>query len=312
MAKKHIFFSPQLVRRFPLLREGVWLLEAAIIRTLAGLIRALPPERAYAFADTLLRALTPVLQFATTIRKNLRIAFPHKDPREIEALTRAVCGNLGRAAVDLLMPRRIWDEHHEQVEFVMEDGIDFASYRDRPAVLVGGHIGAWQLGGFLAARYGVGITTIYAPEQNPYLQGFYLRSRAAMPIEFISRDGCMRGLSKALRAGRVIALTPDTRSDDGETIAFFGKPMRVSTSAARLALHNHCDLIPLHVERLGGCRFRVTLCEPIRPDDELAPAAEQELQMTATLFRHFEAWIRANPEQWMCFSRRWPREAYEG
>ena len=44
--------------------------------------------------------------------------------------------------------------------------------------------------------------------------------------------------------------------------------------------------------------------------EEAAPAAEQARQMTAELFKLFEAWIRADPAQWICFSRRWPQEAY--
>lgn len=32
--------------------------------------------------------------------------------------------------------------------------------------------------------------------------------------------------------------------------------------------------------------------------------------MTQKLFEHFEAWIRETPDQWMCFGRRWPQEAY--
>lgn len=311
MAKKHFFFSETLMDRLPALRRFIWLVEAVIIRSLARLICMRSTERAYGFADSVFRRLKPVLQFAKTIRLNLKVAFPDREEAEIERLTRAVCGNLGRAAVDLLLADRIGRELERRFEFVTEPGMDLRNYRNRPAVLVGGHIGAWQLASFVAARYDLPVTTVYAPEENPYLKRLFDKWRAGLPMRFISRDGCMRGLSRALKQDGIVALITDTRSDTGELVEFFGQPMRVNTAAARLAVRNGCDLIPIRAERLPHARFRITVCAPIRPEDPAAPAADQARQMTARLFRSFESWVRANPEQWMCFSRRWPHEVYE-
>lgn len=311
MAKKHFLVPSKLVNRLPVLRKSVWMMEAAVVRLLVGLLRLMPPERAYGVAQTLLRGLKPVLPMTSRIRRNLKTAFPHKSPHEIERLTRAVCGNLGSAIVDLVLAGRIWTERERRVEFVMEDGVDLASYRDRPAVMVIAHIGAWQLSTFVAAQYGLDVTSVYAPEENPYLKDFLVRLRAAMPVRLISRDGCMRQLSKDLRSGKVVGLATDTRSGSSELVDFFGVTTAANSSAARLAIYNHCDLIPVHAERLKGAKFRITAHRPIRPADPDAPTGEQVRQMTAELFKHFEAWIQADPEQWICFSRYWPKEIYQ-
>jgi lauroyl/myristoyl acyltransferase len=177
--------------------------------------------------------------------------------------------------------------------------------------MVEAHVGAWQLATFVAAQYGLDITSVYAPEENPYLKDFLTLLRAALPVHWISRDGCMRRLSKELRKGNMVGLATDTRSGSSERVDFFGVTIAANSSAARLALNNQCDLIPVHTERLEGRRFRTIVCKPIRPADPDAPTGEQVRQMTADLFKCFEAWIRADPAQWICFSRYFPPETYQ-
>lgn len=310
MATKHFLIPASLARKIPTLRSLSWALEAFIVKSLVALIKAMSPERAVRFANFVFRTLKPVLPFAAKIRRNLTVAFPQKDAREIERLTRNTCGNLGNAAAELVLAERIWAEREQRIEFVLEDGIDLADYRDRPAVLVTGHIGAWQIGTFIAAQYQLRITSVYAPEGNPYLRNFFVKLRSALPCDFITRDGCMRGLMKELKQGHIVGLASDTRLDGGDPVPFFGVPAPTNTTAARLAIHHNCDFFPVRAERLPGMRFRITLCRAIRPSDPNASTTEQAQQMTQKLFEQFEAWIRETPDQWMCFGRRWPHEAY--
>ena len=310
MAKKHYFIPAPLLEKLPALRKPGWLLEAFIVRSLARLITLMPLERASNFAGVLFRKLSNCFQFTKRIQRNLNIAFPDKEQGEIEQLTRNVCTHLGRAAVDLVLAKRIWSEREQRVEFVVEEGIDLSQFRGRPAVLITGHIGAWQIASFLTAHYKLRMTSVYAPEENPYLRDYFLRIRSTLPCHFISRDNCMRGLTKELKQGHFVGLTADTRLEGGVPVPFFGKSMLANTTAARLALRHNCDLFPIHAQRLPGMRFRVTLCPAILPDDMNAPVTEQARQMTEKLFGYFESWIREDPDQWMCYSRRWPIEAY--
>ena len=240
------------------------------------------------------------------------VAFPHASELELMKLTAKTCGNLGIAVVDVILSKRIWAEREQRIEFVMEDGVDLAAYSGRPAVLVTGHIGAWQLASFVATRYDLHITSVFAPEANPYLRDYFATLRAELPFTFISRDGCMRALAKELKQGNVLGLASDTRMDGGDLLSFFGVQTPSNTSLARLALRYNCDFIPVRAERLPGMNFRITAFRPIRPDNPDASVAEQARQMTQRMLDHFETWIRDAPDQWMCFGRRWPREAYSG
>lgn len=310
MAKKHFLVPAWLPVRLPALRRIIWLFEALLAKSLVRLLQRMSPERAARLAELLFRNLKSLLPFADKIRRNLDVAFPEKGEQEIERLTRGVCGNLGIAVAELVNVERVLAERTERFEFVVPDGVDLAAYRGRPLVLVTGHIGAWQYGCFLTAAFGQRMTTVYAPDVNPYLHDFLLELRQALPCEFISRDGCMRRLTKVLHKGNVVGLTSDTRLDSGEPLDFFGIPTPANTTAARLALRHNCGFFPVRAERLPGTKFRITLYPEIRPRDPNAPVSEQARQMTQKVLDLFESWIREDPEQWMCFGRRWPHEAY--
>jgi KDO2-lipid IV(A) lauroyltransferase len=310
MAKKQIFLSDRLVGKHPALRKVSWAVEVFFLKSLVTVIRSLSLERAARFCHFVFRHLAPILPFTVKIQDNLRIAFPQKNAHEIKRLARQTCGNLGIAAVELVMSERLWAEREQRIEFVMEEGVDLADYRGRPVVLATGHIGAWQMGTFVGEQYGLSITLVFAPEENPKLRTYIAGLRETLPCEWASRDGCMRVLTKVLRQGNAVGLASDTRMDSGALLPFFGVSTPSNTSAARLALRHKCDLIAVRAERLPGMKFRITVCKPIRPDDPDAPAADQAGEMTQKLLGHFEAWIREDPDQWMCFGRRWPLETY--
>jgi KDO2-lipid IV(A) lauroyltransferase len=310
MAQQHFLFPKQLIEKFPALRKLGWWLESLVVKALLGLMRAMSPERATAFANFVFRNIRSVLPFTKKIRQNLTLAFPQKSAQEIAQLTRSVCGNLGNAAAELVFAERIWLERDDRIQFVMEGGVNLAEYRDKPAVLVTGHIGAWQISTMMASQYDLPLTSIFAPEKNPYLVSLFWQLRTALPCRWISRDGCMRGLTRELRQNRMVGLVSDTRLKSGDWMEFFGTPTPTNTTAARLALRYDCDLLIVRAERLPGMRFRLTVCPPIRPTSVDASTAEKVQQMTQDMLRYFETWIRDTPDQWMCFGRRWPKEAY--
>jgi KDO2-lipid IV(A) lauroyltransferase len=152
------------------------------------------------------------------------------------------------------------------------------------------------------------VTVLYAADANPWIGRLMLRARRGLGCRLEPRDGGVRRLVRALGRGHSVGLLVDTRVDDGEPVPFFGRPALTTTVPARLALRHGLELVPVRVERLDGARFRVTIYEPVLPDDPAAPPREQALQMTRKLHEHFERWIRERPGEWLCSKRRWPED----
>ncbi len=310
MAQQHFLFSGKLIEKLPSLRNLSWRIEAFIVNSLLKLMQSMTPERAARFANFVFRNLRFALPFTKKIQNNLSVAFPRKDKREIQRLTRRVCGNLGNAAAELIFAERIWLERDERIEFIVKEGVNLTDYQENAAVMVTGHIGAWQISTFVASQYELHVTSIFAPEKNPFLVDLFLRLRTALPCHWISRDGCMRGLTQELKQKHIVGMVTDTRLDSGDPLDFFGVPTPTNTTAARLALRHQCDLLPVRAERLPNMRFRITVFPPIRPANPEGTANEQAHELTQQLLAYFESWVRDTPDQWMCFGRRWPHEAY--
>ena len=93
-------------------------------------------------------------------------------------------------------------------------------------------------------------------------------------------------------------------------IPLFGREAATNTSAAGLALRTGAALIPIRAQRLPQGRFRVTVYDPLISQHPDAPEPEQKLELSILINRHFEAWIRENPEQWICLKRRWPKSEH--
>jgi KDO2-lipid IV(A) lauroyltransferase len=95
--------------------------------------------------------------------------------------------------------------------------------------------------------------------------------------------------------------------EGGKAVRFFGRDKPATLLPAKLALKFNCDLVPVQVERLQDARFKVTFHPPIRPTQATAGEDEQALDMTQQIHEHFERWIQANPGEWFCSKRVWPR-----
>jgi len=305
---EHLLIPKRLARRLPWLKRAAWHVEAVFVRAVIGLLRLFSPERATAIAMAVVRVLGPLLPMWDKVWRNHAIAFPELSAAERRRLRREVFAHLGAAIAELALADRIWAARAERLEFVADPAIRGLQAGGRPMVLVTAHVGAWQLANMLGAHYGIPITSLYAPESNPFIADTVLALRERLLVRWIPSAGGIRSLIAELRAGHSVGLACDTRLDQGEEVPFFGQPAMTNTVPARLALKQDCELVPVRVTRLGQGRYRVALEAPIAPRHTAPTPAEQALDMSTQLNAVFEGWIRATPGQWMCLARRFPKE----
>jgi KDO2-lipid IV(A) lauroyltransferase len=305
---EHLLIPKRLARALPALRRISWRVEAAVIRSLVWWLRSLSLERATRLSRALIRLLAPLTPMWPKVARNHRIAFPDLDDRARARLRRDVFSSLGSAVAELVCADRIWAERDTRLEFIADPAIRSLREAEAPMVFVSAHVGAWQLACFLGRRYGFQYTLLYAVESNPYFAQTMLELRQRLLCRWLPNQGGVRTLIEELRQGHSIGLAVDTRMDQGQPVPFFGHPAMTNTVPARLALKQRCELVPVHVERLPGTRFRVCLEAPIVPRDASAAPAQQALDMTTQLNARFEEWIRKSPGEWMCLARRWPKD----
>jgi KDO2-lipid IV(A) lauroyltransferase len=304
---KYYFFPRRWSKRFPDLHPIGWRIEAAVIRVLLGVLARRTPEDASRLAHRIFRAIGPRTSKQRVVLRNLRVALPERSDEDIEEVAREIFGNMGVALAEIVHLERIWSERESRLEFVVEPAVRFLREPGRPAVLVTAHVGPWTLTNFIARRYGVPLTIVYAPESNPFVHDLMFRLREALGVALVPRDKSMRTLMQELAAGRSVGLGSDVRLDSGEMLPFFGHEMLSNTVPARLALRYGCELVPVRAERRAKGRYRITVCAPIEPGGSDLPTSDAALEMTRRLNAVFEAWIQETPEEWICMARRWPK-----
>jgi len=297
----------KVARAVPLLgRASIWL-EAQLFRFLFWVLGQLSVERASSVAAAIVGLIGPRTSVARTVRGNLAIAFPDWDEQALRRTTRGVFRQLGMAVAELATMDKIWAEREQRLEFCIDPLAQAHFDAGGATVFVSAHVGAWQVASLISRQQNLTITVVFAEESNPRVRDILLRLRETFGVKLLPTHAGVRPLLRELNAGHSIGLAMDTRLDTGVPIPFFGVDALTNTSTARLALRSGAALIPIRGERLRPGHFRVSVMAPIVNPVPDAQLAEQAIAMTQLINEHFEEWIRAAPDHWMCLKRRWPK-----
>ena len=299
----------KIAREHEFLRRFLWRVDYALIWSLLTLFRLLPVEWASTLGAKVGASIGPLARRKTAIiEENFRVAFPEKSPLEIKHLVNASWSSAGRVLSEFPHLDHILDDRGGQrLEIIIRDPDTTFRARSGPAVVVGAHLGNWELIESALAQLGIKNSALYAPLSNPWLDRLLLESRAALNCELLPRDNCTRLLVERLNAGRTVGMLVDRPVGGDKTVPFFGRVKLTTTLPAKLALKFDCDLIPARAERIRGAHFRVTFYPPVRPACPGDCKNDQALDMMRQLHELFENWIRQRPGDWVCTTRVWPK-----
>ncbi|MDH3591664.1 MAG: lysophospholipid acyltransferase family protein [Planctomycetota bacterium] len=239
---------------------------------------------------------------AATVRENLRLAYGSADRR----LVRGVFRHFAEMAVDLAFFDDLFDPSRVDSHFERSGpGWDQFSARARNgAVFVTGHFGNWELYGVALRHHGIPIAPVARPLDGGRMGRWLDRFRRRHGQEVIAKKQALPLALKALRAGRNVAFLNDQAAGrHGIPAPFFGRDVSTFPAPVALARKAGVPLFAGYSTRLGdGIRYR---CHA-----EEVPLEGDDAAMTARLNRILEGYVRACPEQWWWFHRRFkPRRS---
>ncbi|MDZ5698264.1 lipid A biosynthesis lauroyl acyltransferase [Chelativorans sp. M5D2P16] len=286
-----------------------WLTAQVSLAALA-LLRRLPPDKALNFAERVARRIGPLFGRHRVALSNLRKAYPEKSDAEIEAIASDMWANMARLAVEYVFLDKLFDFDPEAAEpgRVEVEGIEiFKRVRaeDRPHIFFTAHIGNFEFLPIAAATFGLDVSSLFRPPNNPYIADYIHRTRRiAMGRLVPSRAGAALQLARILEEGGNIGALVDQKFMRGVRTRFFGRECNTSPLVPKLARQYDCDVYPAHCIRLPGGRFRLMVGEKlVLPRDE-GGSVDIE-RMAQQLNDVVEEWVRADPGQWMWFHKRW-------
>ncbi len=219
-------------------------------------------------------------------------------PGEARRRARASYRSYARMIVDTIWIHSIGlGEMFEHGEMDGLENLDNTRDAGRGGVLVLVHFGSWDIAASMALAAGHSVTTVMAPVGTPSITALLAWSRKVKDMELFAPEAAARGLLRALRRGRLVALLVDIPEGGPTTdVRFCNGPVRFSTGPAILARVTGAPVVPVACWRHAG-GYTVHVCAPFHPaegDDDVAV-----MQQVAAIL---EPEVRRRPEQWYPFN----------
>lgn len=208
---------------------------------------------------------------------HLRFALPQLSASELAGLARQAIINQGRLIGETA---HIWLKADGALARVRKiegwQHVEAARAANQPMVFLVPHLGGFELGGqYLNDR--IPMVALFRAPKLSALTPLMKSGRDRGTGETFSADlAGVRGILKAMKAGKSLMILPDQAPQEGEGVwaPFFGHPAYTMTLAARLAEKTNARVLVVSVPRTGDGGYQI-LIEPLPaplPTDRLAAA----------------------------------------
>lgn len=283
-------------------------LEYIATRALSGIARLLGPRGSALAARLLGRIAYHLVASRRRIaQNNLRDTIAADWPAEkVDAVVRGVFANIAQTLFEIARFPRIGPERTARLVAPRDMAVfDEVSQSESGAIWVTAHFGNWELLGYWASFKGYSIDYLVGRQHNRLIDDLLNDMRRSMGVGVIPVDDALRGVLKALRDGRFVAIASDQHAAAGSLVMdFLGKRASIARGPAMFAVKANCPVVPVLVRRERYDRHVVMIGDPIYPPQ--SGDRDTDVQaVTRAWCDYFEQAIRQYPEQWAWTHRRW-------
>ncbi len=290
----------------PIIDYAVYLL----VRLFIAGVQALPPRACERIAQLLATVFTHILPVRKEVlRENLAIAFPELDEKGKQRLAWGMWRHLFLMVMEIAQtPRKIHRTNWRQrVDIPQVETIIRHMATERPAVVISGHFGNFELGGYLIALFGFPTHTVARKLDNVYLDRFINDFRGRTGQHMLPKQGSGDQIEQVLLDGGTLTLLGDQAAgDNGCWVPFFGKPASTHKAVALFSLSFAAPTLVMGVRRRGErmLDYEIALAGIVDPAEADFPYAGAQ-SMTEWYTACLETLIRQGPEQYWWVHRRW-------
>ena len=238
---------------------------------------------------------------------NLDVAFGDRlSPRAKRYIARGAFYTMALVIIDLFW----FSRHMEQRvrRYVTLDPDLRTHIYTQPMIGVTAHFGNWELLSKALSVYGFPHVAVATPLANPAVDAIIGMGRSIPGVEIVTRQGAIRGLLRALRQKKYVALLLDqnTKPEEGGLfVNFFGLSIPMSTAAAVLSERMGVPVIPVFCRANTNGSYTIYSLPPLKNAEPARAEPNIIHTITQTIATLFEQEIRAHPEQWLWMYKRW-------
>ncbi len=230
-----------------------------------------------------------------------RVLGPGSTRWQINKATWQAFHNLGRYGADFVRDHR---KLEGRITFSGWEHLDNALADGKGAILVGLHMGSWELGAMTIAkrRYPMNVLVdkVYTEGFSKWVQK--MRSKFGMKVIAVN-DGTPR-MFRALRNNELLAILVDAPKHAKLHVNFCNSRAKAPGGPAALALRTGAKIIPAGVFRASGNKFKGWFQEPLsfEPSGDFKKDVQE---LTQRIMDTLEQTLKTHPEQWFMFRKMW-------
>lgn len=244
-----------------------------------------------------------------TIHENLHASFPNLTPREEKRLTRKMWEHLLLMGAEFFAAHRMFHKENWCLYIEAEQAQEMVRlfFQDRPLLMVTGHFGNFEVGGYTLGLLGYPTFSIARKLDNPFLNRYIEKLRAETGQYIIDKNEGIEDIFRVIEGnGRIAFLADQSAGPKGCWVDFFGRPASAYKAIALFSRRYHAPILVCSISRVNNTpmRFRI---EPIGFYDPLDPpeGLDSVFEITQWFTSLLERRIRQDPEQYWWLHRRW-------
>jgi len=282
------------------LRICIHRFQTALVCGLLWGLHRLPYEKRLKFGGWVFgRVIAPMTSYHKRIVENLELIFPEMPTVDTKRLSQEVSRNIGITFTELFSPDDFLNANaNYSLHGTGFEALKQAHAQGRPAIVVSGHFGNYDVVRANLIRHGLRVGGLYRRMDNPYFHDLYIKSISKIGNGLFERGRSgLKQMLKFLKGGGVLAVLIDQRLTTGAQLNFMGHSAYTSLSIAELALKLDALVVPAYAVRQPDLSYCIQIEDPI-----LHSTPEQ---MTQDLNDSLSQQVSRHPEQWFWIHRRW-------
>jgi KDO2-lipid IV(A) lauroyltransferase len=293
-----------------------------VVRILISVVQAIPVGMGVSLARGLAWLFCDVLKIrGAVVEENLRHAFPTLSAAARRRLARRMWEHLFLLVLEVAQtPRKIHETNwRDYIELENEDYLVRLLLEMKPLLVVTGHLGNFEVGGYVLGILGFQTYTIARTLDNPYLDHFVNQFRSRTGQHIIPKNGGLDDIQRVMAEQGILTFLADQYAGPkGCWIEFFGRPASAHKAIALLALEYGAVTAvsastrladPLHFRLHNYAMFDPLQGPPVENPEKPSPYTAEELanvrEITQWFTTRLEELIRSDPEQYWWLHRRW-------
>ena len=298
-------------------QNAKWYLQYLAVRVLLSIVQSLSLNVCDRISYRIAHALTfwvPVRK--KTIEENLTAVFPEWSTEKKSEVTFEMWRYLIMKIFEIAhAPRKIHQTNWRKYVRIPDPGSITGPLMDvRPTLLVSGHFGNFELGGYITGLLGFSTHTMVRKLDNPFLDRWVNEFRSRNGQFMLDKDGSANKVSDLMDEGGTITVLGDQAAGrKGCWIDFLGRPASCHKAVALFTLTGGTPMVLCVCRRLGKpLEFEIT--SPGTADPESLEEDQADIKSLTQWYNDQLAHFALEyPEQYWWVHRRWkdspPRKA---